>query len=69
MVRYAKTLVLDRLDPSQSIEFLRKGFEEAGLTLPRAYLLGLVSTSNGIPGWLALAGNYVLFRKRPCSRK
>ena len=63
--RYAKTIMLDRFNPSQSLEFLREGFSEAGLTLPRAYLEELVSTFDGIPGWLTLAGNYVLSKKSP----
>ncbi len=63
--RYAKTIILDRFNPSQSLEFLIEGFKEAGLTLPRAYLEELVSTFDGIPGWLTLAGNYVLSRKGP----
>jgi len=53
--RYAKIITLERLSRERAIDFLEKGFREAGVEPPN--LEKVVDTLNGLIGWLTLYGH------------
>ncbi len=55
--RYYYELRLERFDEETSLAFLRAGFREAGLDVDKEVLELIVGEFDGIPGWLAFAGN------------
>ncbi|MEO2152518.1 MAG: ATP-binding protein [Thermococcus sp.] len=54
--RYHHDIELKRFSPELSEEFLRRGFEEAGVPVGDDELRMAVGELDGIPGWLALYG-------------
>ena len=56
--RYVHEIKLDRFTPEQSMEFLRRGFSELGMSVSDDELSEVVKYVNGIPGWLTLYGHY-----------
>jgi AAA+ ATPase superfamily predicted ATPase len=62
--RYLVQLSLRRFTRDEALEFLERGFREAGFLPPRSYLEEIVEAVDGIPGWLTLAGNYVATRRK-----
>jgi len=62
--RYLVQLSLRRFTREESLEFLEKGFREAGFNPPKSYLEEIVEAVDGIPGWLTLAGNYIAARRK-----
>ncbi|MFA4701688.1 AAA family ATPase [Pyrococcus kukulkanii] len=57
--RYNVRIVLPRFNPSESLEFLERGFKEVGMDVREEELLSAIKTLNGIPGWLV---HYGVFR-------
>ncbi|AFZ70359.1 putative ATPase (AAA+ superfamily) [Caldisphaera lagunensis DSM 15908] len=55
--RYYHEITLERFDKDKSELFLRKGFEELRLNVDENVIHGIIEMFDGIPGWLALAGN------------
>jgi AAA+ ATPase superfamily predicted ATPase len=55
--RYFFELKLERFDRRKSIDFLRKGFEEAGMDVDSSIIEEAVLEFDGIVGWLAYFGN------------
>ena len=53
--RYAKIIKLQRLDRDRSLDFLERGFKEAGVEPPD--LEEVVEVLNGLIGWLTLYGH------------
>ncbi len=53
--RYAKPIKLGRLSREQAMNFLEKGFEEAGVKQPN--LEGVLDALDGLIGWLTLYGH------------
>ncbi len=51
---------MPRLGPEKAVMFLERGFEEAGVRWPRAYIEEAVARLDGIPGWLTAYGYYSL---------
>jgi AAA+ ATPase superfamily predicted ATPase len=58
--RYLHEIRLERFDGQRSLEFLERGFEEAGVRVPRELLIRAVEELDGIPGWLTFFGNSYL---------
>ncbi len=56
-------MMLDRFEREKSLEFLRKGFEEAGRRVDEGVLERAVEELDGIPGWLTFFGNSYLSGK------
>ena len=54
--RYEVRINLPRFNPSESLEFLRRGFEEYGIDVNERELLPVVNTLDGVPGWLVHYG-------------
>ncbi|WP_048151387.1 AAA family ATPase [Palaeococcus ferrophilus] len=54
--RYEVRINLPRFNPSESLEFLRRGFEEYGMDVNERELLPVVNTLDGVPGWLVHYG-------------
>jgi len=54
--RYEVRIPLPRFNPSESLEFLRRGFEEYEVNIPEKELLPVVNTLDGVPGWLVHYG-------------
>jgi len=54
--RYEVRIRLPRFNPSESLEFLERGFEEAGRNADDEELLSTIRTLDGIPGWLVHYG-------------
>ncbi|WP_148882909.1 AAA family ATPase [Thermococcus aciditolerans] len=54
--RYEVRISLPRFNPSESLEFLRRGFEEYGIDVNERELLPVVNTLDGVPGWLVHYG-------------
>lgn len=54
--RYEVRISLPRFNPSESLEFLRRGFEEYGSSMDERELLPVVNTLDGVPGWLVHYG-------------
>lgn len=65
--RYINEIRIERFPRDKSIEFLQKGFKEAGVNLPRRYIESIVGLFDGVPGWLTLAGNIVVSKGREVS--
>jgi len=61
--RFVRVLPLERFSRDQSLEFMEMGLREAGLSLPPEALEAAVDFFDGIPGWLTLAGNYIVLRR------
>ncbi len=61
--RYFYELRLDRFSRESGVEFLRRGFKEAGKNVDEGMIQEIVNFFDGIPGWLTLAGNYVVAGK------
>jgi len=55
--RFIHEITLERFTEEQSIDFLRKGFEEAGKKVREEVLEEAVGELDGIPGWLTFFGN------------
>ncbi|MBC7113158.1 MAG: ATP-binding protein [Candidatus Methanomethyliales bacterium] len=58
--RSIKMITIERFTKDQSIEFLKQGFKEAGVTIPIKYIESITELFDGIPGWLTLAGNTII---------
>jgi AAA+ ATPase superfamily predicted ATPase len=58
--RYHYTVHLERFDRKASLEFLKRGFEEAGAQIESGVIEQGVDAFDGIVGWLAFFGNSVL---------
>lgn len=54
--RYEVRINLPRFNPSESLEFLRRGFEEYSIRVNERELLPVVNTLDGVPGWLVHYG-------------
>ncbi|MEM2021357.1 MAG: ATP-binding protein [Zestosphaera sp.] len=54
--RYVKTMRVERFDRWKSFEFLKRGFNEAGVGLSDDVLEAIVSKVDGIVGWLTYFG-------------
>lgn len=63
--RYAREITLERFSRDQSVDFLRKGFEELGLKIPEGEIERAVERLDGIVGWLTLYGYLRGVRKLP----
>jgi len=61
--RYVHVLPIERFSREQSIEFMERGLREAGLSLPAEEVEAVVDLFDGIPGWLTLAGSYIVQRR------
>jgi AAA+ ATPase superfamily predicted ATPase len=61
--RYHHDIALERFKPGLSAEFLRRGFEEAGVEVSEREIEDAVEKLDGIPGWLALYGYTRVTRK------
>lgn len=61
--RYYREIVLKSFTKEQSLEFMRRGFQELNLKIPSSELEEVVSKLGGIPGWLTLYGYYRGVRK------
>ncbi|NJE00631.1 ATP-binding protein [Thermococcus sp. JdF3] len=61
--RYHHDIALERFEPGLSAEFLRRGFEEAGVEVSEREIEDAVEKLDGIPGWLALYGYTRVTRK------
>lgn len=55
--RYYYDLKLERFDKNTSLEFLRTGFKELGISIENEVLETAVEEFDGIPGWLTFFGN------------
>ncbi len=62
--RYINSITLGRFTIDQSIDFMRTGLMEAGITPPIEYIDSIVDVFDGIPGWLTIAGNYIVTRRK-----
>ncbi|MEB3755894.1 MAG: ATP-binding protein [Desulfurococcales archaeon] len=62
--RYINVITLERFTEAQSVDFLRKGLMEAGITPPIEYVRSIVEVFDGIPGWLTIAGNYIVTKSK-----
>ena len=56
--RYHVRIKLNRFNPSESLEFLERGFAEYGMDVSSRELLSAVKTLDGVPGWLTHYGAY-----------
>jgi len=65
--RYIHEVRLERFDDQKSLEFLERGFEEAGVKVPQELLNQAVGELDGIPGWLTFFGNSYLAGKKDLS--
>ncbi|GAB6136672.1 AAA family ATPase [Thermococcus prieurii] len=54
--RYEVRIRLPRFNPSESLEFLERGFEEVGKPVDDKELLSAIQTLDGVPGWLVHYG-------------
>lgn len=54
--RYEVRIGLPRFNPSESLEFLKRGFEECGIEVNDRDLLPVINTLDGVPGWLVHYG-------------
>jgi len=54
--RYEVRINLPRFNPSESLEFLRRGFEEYSIRVNERELLPVVNSLDGVPGWLVHYG-------------
>jgi len=54
--RYEVRIRLPRFNPSESLEFLERGFGEVGKPVDDEELLSTIRTLDGIPGWLVHYG-------------
>ncbi|ASJ08582.1 ATPase [Thermococcus siculi] len=61
--RYHHDIILERFSPELSEEFLRRGFEEAGVKAREREIEEAVGELDGIVGWLALYGYIRTTRK------
>ena len=50
--RYEVRIRLPRFNPSESFEFLERGFREVGKPVDDEELLSAIQTLDGVPGWL-----------------
>jgi AAA+ ATPase superfamily predicted ATPase len=55
--RYVNTVTVDRFTEEMSLEFLRRGFEEANMQVKDDNLRAIVEKVDGIVGWLAYYGH------------
>ncbi len=56
---------LNRLDHNKALEFLRTGFQQAGVKATEEELLSAISELDGLIGWLALFGHQKAILKNP----
>jgi len=54
--RYIHVVRTRRLNYSESLEFLKKGFEEVGVDIPEDFLRRAVEVIDGVIGWLTYFG-------------
>lgn len=54
--RYFRDVRLERFSRGQSVEFLRRGFNELGVEVSDDVIEGIAEYFDGIPGWLTFAG-------------
>jgi len=62
--RYIHRMPLKRFDDAQSIEFLKLGFRQKNVEVNEARLSPVVSTIDGIPGWLTDFGARLVGREK-----
>jgi len=55
--RYIQEITLERFTEDQSVDFLRRGFEEVGRSPDEELIRKAVEWLDGIPGWLTYFGN------------
>ncbi len=63
--RYAREIVLQRFRREESMDFLRRGFEEVGIKPSRQEIGDAVGRFDGIVGWLTMYGYLRGVRKLP----
>ncbi len=63
--RYAEVISVERFTKEQSIRFLKRGFEEAGIRAREEQLEEVVNVFDGIPGWLTFYGNLSVSKGAP----
>lgn len=56
--RYVREIILNKFTTEQSREFLKRGFNELGLTISDHEIDEAINKLDGIPGWLTLYGYY-----------
>jgi len=56
--RYHVRIKLNRFNPSESLEFLERGFREYGMSVPPKELLSAIRSLDGVVGWLTHYGAY-----------
>lgn len=56
--RYHVRIALPRFNPSESLGFLKRGFEEVGMDVSPHELLATIRALDGVPGWLTHYGAY-----------
>jgi AAA+ ATPase superfamily predicted ATPase len=61
--RYVKEIELKPLTKSQSIDFLKKGFEEFNVKPKDTFLIKAYESLGGVIGWLAYFGRFAIDRK------
>jgi len=61
--RYYHEIKVNRFSKNESIDFLKKGFNEYNRKINDNIIEEVVDFFDGIPGWLTLAGNYLVSGK------
>jgi len=60
--RVRREVYVEKFSVEQSVEFLRRGFEERGVEARASEIEEVVKQLNGVPGWLTLYGYYRVVR-------
>jgi AAA+ ATPase superfamily predicted ATPase len=63
--RYVKIVKLERFSKERSIEFLKRGFEEAGMRVDDDILQKIYEKVDGVVGWLAYFGFSLIQSRNP----
>ncbi|MEM4971275.1 MAG: ATP-binding protein [Sulfolobales archaeon] len=58
--RFVKTIKLERFDMEKSLEFLRRGFNEAGVRVGEDIIQRIYERVDGIAGWLTYFGSSII---------
>ena len=66
--RFHRDIFLDRFDEKTSIEYLTRGFSEAGVSIPRDEILDAVAKLDGVVGCLTYYGYYRAYMKQTHKR-
>jgi AAA+ ATPase superfamily predicted ATPase len=67
--RYVHVVTTRRLSFEESVDFLIKGFEEAGITIPHQIIEDAAKTFGGIVGWLTLFGYSCCTKPNLCTEQ